>query len=249
MGAYQKGKMRRFVIGDIHGAYKALVQVFARCEFSLEKDLLICLGDVCDGWPEVRECLDLLMQVKNLKYVWGNHDEWAHEWMRTYYFNPDWWYQGGTATVQSFGEISDDIDAMRPYREFFYNAVYWHHIHDEKSPDTVFVHGGFDWNYRIEEHQKDYHFTWNRRLIGRAMQNQIIADKQKLVPKNVTKHSRVFLGHTSLRADVPGKFCEVWNMDTGAGWSGTLSIMDIDTEEYWTSDNVLTLYPGTKGRD
>ena len=32
-------------------------------------------------------------------------------------------------------------------------------------------------------------------------------------------------------------------MDTGAGWNGKLTIMDVDTEEYWQSDLVESLYP------
>jgi len=32
-------------------------------------------------------------------------------------------------------------------------------------------------------------------------------------------------------------------MDTGAGWSGKLTIMDIDTNEFWQSDVVKDLYP------
>jgi len=37
-------------------------------------------------------------------------------------------------------------------------------------------------------------------------------------------------------------------MDTGAGWSGVLSMMNIDTKEIFTSDHVDTLYPGITGR-
>ena len=39
--------MKTFVIGDIHGAYKALLQCFERSGFDYEKDHLIVLGDVC----------------------------------------------------------------------------------------------------------------------------------------------------------------------------------------------------------
>ncbi|MBM3246586.1 MAG: hypothetical protein FJZ13_04585, partial [Candidatus Omnitrophica bacterium] len=34
----------------------------------------------------------------------------------------------------------------------------------------------------------------------------------------------------------PIHVCNVWNIDTGAGWSGKLTIMDVDTKEYWQSD-------------
>jgi serine/threonine protein phosphatase 1 len=37
-------------------------------------------------------------------------------------------------------------------------------------------------------------------------------------------------------------------MDTGAGWSGVLTIMNIETKEFFTSDPVPVLYPGIEGR-
>jgi serine/threonine protein phosphatase 1 len=37
-------------------------------------------------------------------------------------------------------------------------------------------------------------------------------------------------------------------MDTGAGWSGFLSMMNIETKEMFISDPVPQLYPGIEGR-
>jgi len=56
--------MRTFVLGDIHGTYKALKQCFQKAGFDHETDQLIFLGDVCDGWPEVYEATDELLKVK-----------------------------------------------------------------------------------------------------------------------------------------------------------------------------------------
>ena len=69
---------------------------------------------------------------------------------------PEWWGQGGKATVQSFNKQS--LEQITPhvavhlqvpgiYRNFFYEAVQYHMIDDEESPDTVFVHGGFNYNF------------------------------------------------------------------------------------------------------
>ena len=69
--------MRTLVLGYIHGAYKALEQVFSRSGFDYEKDRLIVLGDVCDGWIETKQAVDELLKVKNIIYIIGNHDKWA----------------------------------------------------------------------------------------------------------------------------------------------------------------------------
>ena len=56
--------MKTFVIGDIHGAYKALIECFEKSGFDRNKDRLICLGDVCDRSPEVKECIEELLKIK-----------------------------------------------------------------------------------------------------------------------------------------------------------------------------------------
>ena len=74
---------RLWVIGDIHGAHRALQQCLQRSGFNREQDHLISLGDVSDGWPETRAVIDKLLKVKNLVHVLGNHDFWTLEWMET----------------------------------------------------------------------------------------------------------------------------------------------------------------------
>jgi serine/threonine protein phosphatase 1 len=66
--------------------------------------------------------------------------------------------------------------------------------------------------------------------------------------QHLTPYDEVFVGHTPINTHKPTKYCEVWMVDTGAAWNGELSIMDVDTKEYFTSDIVRLLYPGFKGR-
>ncbi|HYC86232.1 MAG TPA: metallophosphoesterase, partial [Chryseosolibacter sp.] len=112
---------RTFVIGDIHGAFRALQQCLRRSAFNLKKDHLIFLGDVVDGWPETRECIDQLLQIDNLVWLMGNHDQWALEWMQTGFGENIWLDQGGKATVQSYR------DGVPPgHREFLEHAKLYH---------------------------------------------------------------------------------------------------------------------------
>ena len=50
------------------------------------------------------------------------------------------------------------------------------------------------------------------------------------------------------RIVIPMNRCNIWNMDTGGGFEGRLTIMDVDTKEFWQSDDLRTLYPNEKGR-
>ncbi len=54
---------RTFVIGDIHGAFKALQQIIERAEVT-ENDRLIFLGDFVDGWSQSFEVIQYVMELE-----------------------------------------------------------------------------------------------------------------------------------------------------------------------------------------
>ena len=95
--------MKVFAIGDIHGAYKALVQCLERSGFDYEKDRLIVLGDVCDGYSGVKQCIDELLRIKHCDFIIGNHDLWTLDWAKQGDMPEIWTSQGGNQTIASYG--------------------------------------------------------------------------------------------------------------------------------------------------
>jgi serine/threonine protein phosphatase 1 len=224
--------MNRFVIGDIHGAHRALLQCLQRAHFKYETDLLIALGDVCDGWPETRQAVDELLKIKNLKFILGNHDYLTLQWMQFGLKHEEWLDQGGPATLQSYNEI-----AIEAHKNFFEGAYPYLIIEN-----TLFVHAGFNPLKRIEEQSLEQ-FLWDRTLARIA-----IDFYNKGIEAPLTVYDEVYIGHTPIGLGRPLHACGIWLMDTGAGWSGVLSLMNIDTKEVFTSDPVPSLYPGVTGR-
>ena len=55
--------------------------------------------------------------------------------------------------------------------------------------------------------------------------------------------------HIANATPLSNEGCNVGNLDTGAAFTGKLSLMDINTKEFWQSDPVWKLYPGEKGRN
>jgi len=228
--------MQRYVIGDIHGAHKALVECFKNASFDRDQDLLICLGDVCDGWPEVRKVFDELLTVRNLIYILGNHDKWALDWFMYHNSSPVWTTQGGNATIGSYeGEVPEDHVKLLSGARLFY-----------RLEDKVFVHGGFNPEIPLEK-QGEHTFLWDRTLVFRAI--ELHEDK---VNRNITGFDEVYVGHTptiNFGSLEPLRVCEVNLMDTGAGWpGGVLTMMDIDSKEIVQSSPVDSLYPDYDGR-
>ena len=223
---------KKFVIGDIHGAFRALHQCMDRSSFDFEHDTLICLGDVCDGWPETRACLDLLMEIKNLIYLLGNHDTWTMSWMDTGCMEEIWLLQGGKATIQSFEKPVPEM-----YRQFFQRALPYH-----EDGDRLFVHAGFDPQQPIHA-QPLTTLIWDRALANACLDLHRMGLHQPLTP-----YREVYIGHTPVPTEEPLHAGGIWMMDTGGGWSGKLSMMNLETYKIYQSDWVPQLYPEAPGR-
>jgi len=241
-------KQRTMVCGDIHGSNKALLQVLERSGFDKESDLLISLGDIADGWNEVPECVDTLLSIKNLIAIRGNHDVWCYDWFEMGATPLIWTQQGGKATIDSYvrtGKMTEDS-----HKEFWKNQIDYH-IDDE---NRLFIHGGWDYmegfprgadlSVNAGSIAKECH--WDRSLLEGA--RSAFGDKNREGKfKALEQFKEIYIGHTAMNGE-PKQFGNLWNLDTGAGWNGQLTIIDIDTKQFWQSDNVKELHPDQLGR-
>jgi len=218
--------MRRFVIGDIHGRAVALQDVLEKCKFKNE-DLLIILGDVVDGGSDTKEAVDILVSIPNKIFIWGNHDKWFMSWINAGVELPLWVHQGGKATMASYDFKWREIP--KTHRIFFESGRYYY-VDDYNN---VFVHGGFDpWVPLLHQasnpHDQEY-LMWSRDLIGLALREG-----------GIPNFNMVFIGHTSTELVQKERYTPIHignliMMDTGAGWMGRLTIMNVDTLDYWQS--------------
>lgn len=228
--------MSRFVIGDIHGAHKALIQCFDRSGFNSEIDLLISLGDLADGWPDVENVFNELLRVKNLICILGNHDVWLLNWLRTGEKPDIWLIQGGNSTIQSLG-----ANPRPECRNLLEKSLLFY-----KIENMLFVHGGILTD-RPPEHQGRDVFLWDRSLV-----RSVLMQIQRGIDTNLTDFDMVYVGHTptiNFGPPEPIVSSGVCMLDTGAGWpGGKLTIMNIDSGKYFLSDPVDKLYPDTRVR-
>ena len=263
---------RQLVIGDIHGGLRSLKQVLDRCRFNPNEDKLIFLGDYVDGWSETAELIEYLISIQEISkfapvFIKGNHDAWCADWLIWGKCPDIWRLQGGQATIDSY--IRTGFLTSDEHRKFFEN-LFLYYI-DEQN--RGFVHGGFISKNGLghEVYESDYY--WDRDLWNLALlqhNNYHDGSKEALSKaRRFEKHKEVFIGHTTTgnwlvkphlpeyqyseqpkqgRIITPMNRCNVWNLDTGGGYEGRLTIMDIDTKEFWQSDNMKTLYPNERGR-
>ena len=229
-----------FTVGDCHNNYKALIQCFERSSFNYEEDKLIFLGDIYDGYPDAYECAEELLKIKNLILLNGNHDFWTYNYFTKGSLDYLHLSQGGQATVNSYREHG----IPNSHIKLLERAIPYY-IDDE---NRLFVHGGFDVDSPIDE-QSLHDLMWNRYLAEYAYQCHYT--KSCDIPKKLQLYNEIFVGHTTTEmynSILPLHLCNLWMLDTGAGYSGPLTIMNIETHEYWQSDLGSKLYGPNQGR-
>lgn len=244
--------MRTFVMGDIHGAHKALLQCLERAGFDYEQDRLIQLGDVADGRPEVYQCVEELLKIRNLVAIKGNHDVWFKEFIETD-FHPVYWTHGGKGTILSYLEYKDgkkvciasgsgfktslsSADIPTAHKHFFSKQKLYYITEDLRC----FIHAGFDRYVKFKQ-QKESTYYWNRDLWLEALRFKenggLLTDFEMTTP-----FKEIYIGHTPTTnwgTDQPMTAFNITNLDTGAGGdNGRLTIMNIQTKEYWQSDTI-----------
>ena len=83
------------------------------------------------------------------------------------------------------------------------------------------------------------------------MDKRILKDSI-LYPNRLKHYNEIYIGHTptiNFKEDQPMNAVNVWNVDTGAAFTGKLSAINIDTKEVFQSDEVMTFYPEETGRN
>jgi serine/threonine protein phosphatase 1 len=235
--------MRKFVLGDIHGAHKSLVECLKGVSFDYKDDILIFLGDVCDGWSDVIESIEELMKIKNLIHVLGNHDDWSYAYLRGIMSPVDesWLKHGGLVTKNA---IDDNPEKEIMLKLFFKNALPYYIDND----NNIFIHAGFNQNSKLE-YQDLETFIWDRKMIKDAIEGNK-NDNSYYNPQN--GFNKIYIGHTPttyIFGDHPVTIGEnIVMVDTGAAFKGKLTIMNIDDGTYFQSTPYL-LYPNEMGRN
>lgn len=247
-------KKRILVIGDIHGSAKALTQCLDRANVT-EDDVIIQLGDVADGWSETSECVDILLDLQKTNechFIRGNHDVWVYDWFNYGRQPIIWTTQGGDATIDSY--IKSQNIADLEHKKFWDNQKDYY----IDNQNRLFIHAG--WYYIFTTFEEGYKMPVNAGSIAkechwdRDIWLGAKSGHRENSFKATKRFNEVYIGHTALTSKdlklppQPQQACNVWNLDTGCGWNGVLTIMDIDTKEYWQSDFSKNLYPDEKGR-
>jgi len=240
---------RTYVIGDIHGACRALQQVIRRVAPSTGGPAHL-FGRLCgwvvgiaagDGVPDGIEMPPIIAflfaatttpGVRNGSLGWGP--------------DPNWLFHGGRATVESYAGIS----AMQTIRHLAFFA---------RMRLILKRRGGFLFmpasppcmapprsiTKAITSGTGPYGRWRCPSMTGSLKTVFSIHDDCCFTRRSIS----VILPLPILTGIFPCIAANVWNMDTGAAFTGRISMMDIETKKVTQSDIVQKLYPGESGRN
>jgi len=241
--------MKTYAIGDIHGGLKALIQLLNKMEIK-DKDTLIFMGDYVDGWSESAQTIQFLIELSqkiNCIFIKGNHDVWAEDWLRDNDVNPIWYMHGGKETMDSYADFSED---KKKKHLAFFESMPLYYIDDK---NRLFVHAGFTSMHGVKKEVFKESLYFDRTLWEMALtMDKRIRKDSTLYPNRLKHYSEIFIGHTptiNFNVNVPMHAANIWNIDTGAAFTGKLSGINIETKAFFQSDNLPALYPNEKGRN
>ena len=232
-------------MADIHGWDEPVIELLEKVNFDYENDKLILLGDLCDRGQRTWEVIEHLLKVKNIIFIDGNHDHCFRQYLLGNKDYMDWYGGMGKNTIKSYK--SHNWENIKKHKEFMNNCVS-HHIEN----NICFVHGGFD-RYKLIKDQHKTTLNHDRQLMNDVMNGS----EDKLY--NIDGFDKIFIGHTptmhwnvgdeKLNEKLKYKFVlsidnpnylpiiksNVYNLDTGCGKKGPLTIYNVYEDVYHQS--------------
>jgi RNA ligase len=174
------GDRRHVIVGDIHGCLDELKQMLDELGFDPKEDVLVCVGDLVDRGPKVRETIEFVRSLPRFHCTTGNHDDKFVRWAEGKNVKIA---NGLDKSIESFGgkpPPKDVVDYLRSLPCIL------------KTPSGYVVHAGFD-PLMVPEEQQKSDCIFMRYYGGKTyFDSDLGVIWHKLWPKDAP---RVFFGH------------------------------------------------------
>ena len=129
------------VIGDVHGCYYTLAELYNKIKIKYEKIPIYCVGDLVDRGRNSYEVIDFIIQEK-IKFTPGNHDYMFYHFFKdpTSVFARSWVFNGNEPTLESYEKHSEDIFK---HIEVIKSAPLYFNLED-----CFITHAGISYHYK-----------------------------------------------------------------------------------------------------
>lgn len=203
---------RLIAIGDIHGHNLALQALLSQISPGKD-DIIVMLGDYINRGPDSCGVIETLLKLQEqcqLIPILGNHEEMMLDSRNDCHAEQRWRFQGGEATLQSYGDNAGVSQIPENHWEFISQCRPYY-----ETEHFIFTHANYCW-YSALDQQPSSLLRW--------------ISIEESEPRLHVSGKTVILGHT------PGairdyEFCRC--IDTGCGFGGMLTGMDVDSKHIW----------------
>lgn len=219
---------RVIAIGDIHGQFYKLMNLWEKIKYNDTEDCVIFLGDYIDRGGKSVECLKFVKTLtehnKNVIALKGNHENFMDDYflkhdlkdnMNDIWLDPN---NGGRETLNQLKELSED--EVKELIKFVNQLKMYY----DKFEGYFFVHAGID--PRLDIYRQSYmNYLW----IREDFLDWYDGDRKFVV------------GHTPVQyyaqEEVPILLeNNILMMDTGAAMGRKISAIDLISEKVWQSN-------------
>lgn len=209
---------RDYVVGDIHGMHTLLNECLAEVNFDEEKDRLICVGDLADRGAESSEVMSLLSQ-KWFHSVMGNHEHMLIEVVEDK-MNAQMLMVNGGAWFFGLPE-SERKEIYNTYKELPLIITV-----DTQNSTVGICHSvpmTKDWKFILDSVSNGTEHVIMDLLWGRGRWSREWSEEQS----TMDGIELILCGHTP--CDKPTLSGNVLNIDTGAFFSNTLTVLELES--------------------
>ncbi|MBU0728537.1 MAG: serine/threonine protein phosphatase [Proteobacteria bacterium] len=211
---------RTYVIGDIHGCHRSLLQLLDNIKPDIHNDTIIFLGDYIDRGPDSKEVINeiLLLQARhdNVVTLMGNHElsflKFLDGEKKSFFLE-----FGGVPTLQSYG-------AAPPYKAPQQHIPPEHlsflkELHFYWEDDSyIYVHAGLKPGVHLTQQSSDW-MLWSR---------------SSFIQSDYDFGKKVIFGHTPFKE--PFIQQNKIGIDTGSVYGGRLTCLILPDLEFVSVD-------------
>lgn len=198
---------RDFVVGDLHGSYRALTGALAYHAFDPKRDRLLCAGDLADRGMSPLDCLSLLRQPW-FHCVKGNHEQLLIDWLVRGLDRPDVYEQslelGGLWLYLLSASEREELDnqLVPLVRALPHLIVVDHPVMPFNLLHAEAVHGGrLQSDDELRQHHvlERFSFLWGRSLHEQHKAAETPVERMNLLDRSTTPWHRglslTYVGH------------------------------------------------------
>ncbi len=152
-----------YIIGDIHGYFKRLVNLFDQLTVRIHPpDTIVFLGDYIDRGPQSYEVIDFLVELSrtstlNTVFLKGNHEGMFMSYLKGEDHTGAYIINGGEATIRSYIAHRGVFELPKHHREFFSGLRLYY-----EGEDFIAVHAGLNPGKDSLEAQEEHDLLWIR---------------------------------------------------------------------------------------